>query len=501
MTINSIGYEEIISILTDACSLTDGKKENLAIKRSFTKKQDIFSNRLHGPLLDYLSGNDEELKVVLDNLFTVLEEAMKNMSSSPLLLDMDKKTYNDEFKKELITPFTALLLFNMRFDFKKTSPIFYFIDFISKNSLTENCSLDVLVREYIKHQLKLCNLQHGIGDDFRKFIGNISPNEIFKLKTANKKVAELKEEYEGTQKGNTIVDFTELSLSLHGMRLVLYFKDHINNLTYCYNHAKNRTKHKDYSYWGTLEKIAKESIIRNNNKDGRFYRKFTTIISESESLSVNYHHGLDKKYNKHPNPILDYLMNSTFSRNFSCNLLERNEQLIDSVYYHILNVYIKVYDGQFDQAKNEIYTIIDKCEKHPSFRLTSFLSKLYIALHIKDNQKEIKNNNLDCYIYKAISTERFREKITFAPQASFLNQKSPFSNDAEFYTIIDSLSIWHEFIRDIQIDVTESPSHDISFTDKIEVTLKKIYSALDDREIELYEIKDEELNGLIKSTL
>ena len=132
MTIKSINYEEIISVLIDACSLTDDRKENLAIKRSFTTKQGIFSSALHKRLLNYLSGNDERLDCLLDNIFETLEESMKNLCSSPHLIDMNIETYNDEFKHELITPFIALLLFNLRFDFKKTSPIYYFIDFISK---------------------------------------------------------------------------------------------------------------------------------------------------------------------------------------------------------------------------------------------------------------------------------------------------------------------------------------------------------------------------------
>lgn len=499
MTIKSINYEEIISVLIDACSLTDDRKENLAIKRSFTTKQGIFSSALHKRLLNYLSGNDERLDCLLDNIFETLEESMKNLCSSPHLIDMNIETYNDEFKHELITPFIALLLFNLRFDFKKTSPIYYFIDFISKNLSVENYSLDALVREYIRNNLKSCDFPAEIGDDFKIFIGKISINSGLKLKTIDTKIGELRSEYDGITGGNTTFDFSELSLILHGMRLVLYFKEHINTLINHYNFAKKRIKNKESLYWNDLNKIAERIILRKRNN--RFYIGFYEVIDKFEALSIKYHTNLDKKYNKHPNKILDYLMDTHLIRKaIAVKLLEEKEQLMDGIYHHMLSVFLKVQDGQFDLAIKEIDEILDKCEKYPNCRTVSFFSKIYIALYIKDNQKKIKNNTLDHYISKVISSESFKEKVTVAYGIPFLNQKSLFSSDAKFYTIFDSLSFWDEFIREtLGINVSESSKHEISFADKLEGVLRKIYVSLGSENVELSEIKDDKLIDLINS--
>lgn len=72
MTVKSICYEDLIASLIDACDLVDNRNEKLSIKRSFTKKQYIFSNTLHERLLDYLSGNTQKLMNRLSDIFEVL---------------------------------------------------------------------------------------------------------------------------------------------------------------------------------------------------------------------------------------------------------------------------------------------------------------------------------------------------------------------------------------------------------------------------------------------
>lgn len=137
MIVKSINYEEIISSLFDACDLVDDRKEQLSIKRSFTTKQDIFSDVLLNRLVSFLSGNDEQLMVQLGGVLELVEEAMKNLSSSPYLLDMEKEDYNKEFQKKLIVPFSALLLFNLIENFSTNSPIYHFINLINSKLETE----------------------------------------------------------------------------------------------------------------------------------------------------------------------------------------------------------------------------------------------------------------------------------------------------------------------------------------------------------------------------
>lgn len=498
----SISYEHVISSLIDACGLIDDRKEDISIKRSFTTKQTIFSDVLFRRLLSYLSGDDEKLSVTLNNLFEILEEVMKDMCSSPQLLNINKETFDNQFKTDLLVPFIALLLFNMRFDFKETSPIYYFIDFLSKNSLNTTTPIDALSREYIKAKLKLLNIPDAIGDDFRNLIGKISLNSTLKIKTIDSKINELRTECEFISKTDNSKQITELSLVIHGIRFVLFFKDYIGDLLCCYNYARNFTKHKENAYWGELVKTAKDIVIRKNKKYKTFQEKLDEIIRKVKVFAANYYSNQEAKHNSPPDEILKYLTRSSFQRDFSLTVLDGNKHLKNSIHYNLLDVFVNIYDGEFDFAVKKINWILNELDKYPRCRLSATLSKLYIALSIKTNGLRIKNNSLDPYIYKIISTDCSRTKATYFQCVTFLNKSSLFSNNPEFYTITDSLCEWHDFIREkLKINPLQSSMYNIEFADKIESSLNKIYVSLDCRDSDLSIIDDNELKKLIKSTL
>lgn len=130
--------------------------------------------------------------VQLGGVLELVEEAMKNLSSSPYLLDMEKEDYNKEFQKKLIVPFSALLLFNLIENFSTNSPIYHFINLInSKLETEEKTPLDVLIRNYIKAILKNKNLTTEETTEFNEFIGKISLKSALKQKTINERVEHL----------------------------------------------------------------------------------------------------------------------------------------------------------------------------------------------------------------------------------------------------------------------------------------------------------------------
>lgn len=498
----SISYEHVISSLIDACGLIDDRKEDISIKRSFTTKQTIFSDVLFRRLLSYLSGDDEKLSVTLNNLFEILEEVMKDMCSSPYLLNMNKKAFDNEFKTDLLIPFTAILLFNMRFDFKVTSPIYYFIDFLSKNSLNTTTPIDALSREYIKAKLKSCNIPDIIGVDFRNFIGKISLSSALKIKTIESKIDDLRYEYKCIDKNGDLNKFTELSLAMHGIRLVLIYRDHIGDLLCCYNHAKCSTAHKEKAYWHILNEIAKAIIIKKTKKNEIYYVKFNDVINKTKEFSDKFYGNLAIKHKTFPNDILTYMMDESFNRERSSKLLIKNKHLKNSIHYNMLDAFNKIYDGDFSSAKSIMSLIVGELDKHPTYRMGSSITKLFIAILIKENGSKIKNNSLDSYIDKAISADRSRIKLTSQSEICFFNQNSPFSNNPTFYTILDSIYEWHDFIRDmLKINVMQSSAHDIEFTSKIEIALNKIYIALEQLNVSLEFIEENELRKLVQSTL
>lgn len=502
MHCKSIGYETVLSSLIDACALVKDRKENLDIKRSFTTKQTIYSEEIYDRLLNYLSGEDENLENVIDNLLTLLAEIMKNMSSSSTFLDIKKEDYNDEFKKNLLIPFVAVLLFDMRFDFKESSPIHYFIDFISKNIPDPKTTLDTSIREYIRTIFKSLDIPSECGVDFKNFIGKISLNSSLKPQTIDEKVEELKSECIYLDKDSDSHPFKKLSLSLHGMRLVLYFKEYIDYLIICYKHATTRTALKNSIYWPDLNSIVKDAAFCKKRNQKGFYIKFNSLINRTNTLSIKYHDNLAKKLNKRPCEIFNYILNATFRRDYALKLLERNKDTSNIIHLNILEAFVHIYDCKFEAARIKLHEAICECDKFPPNRAIPIITKLYLALTIKEGSLRIKNNTLDPYIYKIISTEQSKDKLTSNLDAGFLNQKSQFSNDANLYTIIDSIWLWNSFINDtMEIDVIKHPAYDIEFTNKIESSLKKIYQTLDNHNTSLKDTDDSELRTMVHNAL
>ena len=491
-----------MSSLINACALSKDRKENLEIKRSFTTKQTIYSEELYAQLLDYLSGEDEKLRCAIDNLLTLFEEVMKNMSTSVTFLDMEKESYNNEFKNKLLIPFVALLLFDMRFDFKSSSPIYYFIDFISKNISSPEMTLDALIREYIRAKFKTLNIPNEFGGDFKNFIGKISLNSSLKPKTIDEKIEELKSECIHLDKSDRSHQFTELFLSLHGMRLVLHFKEHVNYLSICFKHAMTRTDLKSSIYWSKLSSIVKDAAFCKKKNQCGFSIKSNNLINETNKLSIKYHEDLAKSLGRSPCEISNYILSPTFRRDYALKLLERNKDTSNIIHLNILEAFVDIYDCNFESAKTKLYEAIVECDKYPNHRVIPLISKIYLALTIKEDGLRIKNNTLDPYIYKIISTEQSKDKLTPNCDASYLNQKSRFSNDANFYTILDSIWLWNSFINDtMEIDVVKHPAYDIEFANRIESSLKKIYRALEVKKTSLEDIECADLKSLVDSEL
>ncbi len=506
MTVKSINYEEIISSLFDACDLVDDRKEQLSIKRSFTTKQDIFSDVLLNRLVSFLSGNDEQLMVQLSGVLELVEEAMKNLSSSPYLLDMEKEDYNKEFQKKLIVPFSALLLFNLIENFSTNSPIYHFINLInSKLETEEKMPLDVLIRNYIKAILKNKNLTTEETTEFNEFIGKISLKSALKQKTINERVEHLITQHKTlNKKGNKDAEnaskelFLLISSALQGMRLALYFRDHIDEFSYYYLSAINKSKHTKTEHWKSLNNLITE--INKSIKKGKNNQQ--KLINMTENLSIRYHANLNDKYMSKSAHILHYLIHHRFDRENSCWFQRQNLKYKNSSPYYMLDTLIKIYDLNFDSAAMESLKIIKNSENHPNYRLTSTYTKIYICLLIKTSNSNIKNNTLTPYIYKIISTENFKEKAIPSHGMSFFNKSSIFSNDVEFFTLIDCLSEWNINLKEeLDIGTEKSDEYDIDFTSKIEKSLNKIYTALGSKDLAYNEIDDESLRKAVNSTL
>ncbi len=516
MTEKSITYEFAISSLFDACDLVDDRKEQLSIKRSFTTKQCIFSDVLHDRVVHYLSGDDEQLIAQLSDVLELIEEAMKNLSSSPYLIDMDTSDYNNEFKSNLIVPFSALLLFNLIERISTNSPIYHFVNFINfklKNEKTDVTPLDALVREYIKSSFKNINLANKAGTEFNNFVGKISIKSSLKQKTINEKIEHLTTQHQllnkrENERQNRQVDnkdedeLSSLSLVLQGMRLVLYFKNHIDEFSYYYLSAKNKEKHTKNEHWKSLKNLTSEifRILKKENKKQQ--KRINKIIDMSENLSIRYHATLNEKHMDKSAHILHYLSNHKLDKENLIWFQKQNFKHKDSIPYHMLDVLIKIHELDFDSAEQKALRIIKKSENHPNYRMISTYTKVYISLLIKTNNINIKNNTLSSYIYKAISTERFKEKAIPSHGMSFFNKSSKFSNDAELFTIIDCLSEWNINLKgELGISIEQSEKYDINFTSNIEESLGKIYKILGDEDLAYREINAESLRKIVNSTL
>ena len=500
MTIKSISYECIISSLIDACALIDNRTDGLSIKKSFSAKQDTYSHVLYDRLLTYISGEDRNLRVVIGNFFEVLEEVMKAMGSSPLLLDMSKETYNDEFKHNLIIPFTAVLLFNMRSYFNETSPVCYIIDFISKISLTVPISLDACIREYIRASLKSCNLPGCAGTEFKDFIGKISLESTFKLQTAKIKLDELKEECECIDDKNRSIEFNKLSLSLHGMHLVLYFRDYIKELIYFYGCADKNLQPEDGRYWVFISEIVRNFVIPGKTKI--CYQDLIKTTSMVEEFSDCYYKDLSRRYNKLSDDVFDYHLYLIFEGNELLSYFEDDEYFSSSIQYKILDIFRDLYNAEFDLVLDKAKVVISECEKYPPCLLVSHLASIVIALTIKARSLKIKNNSLNYYICKVISMDWPRYTLTSECDIAFTNKNSLFSNSVVFYTIITSLSYWNYSIcPHIRVDAKPASLIDVEFTEKIECSLSKIYNYLDSNNLDLSLVSDNELKMIVKSTL
>ena len=500
MTVKSICYEDLIASLIDACDLVDNRNEKLSIKRSFTTKQDIFSNALHERLLNYLSGNTLKLMNRLSDIFEVLNEAMKNMSSSPLPLQMSKEAYNHELTTTIIIPFIALLLFEMRFEFNRNSVIYYFIEFLS-NDLSIEKNLDHSIRKYIKEKLVPLNLPNGIGTEFITFIGKISLKSALKKETITNSIEILKQDCNCNKQKISDEYLDELSKTLQAMRLILYFQEHVKNLSSCYLQAKFRLKNENM-YWAALEEISKKILSIKNKKNPKHHIKFNKVVGLSEMLSRRYHKNLHNKHDPYFDVLLNHIMDGDFKRDYSIKLLQSNQQQKDSIYYKMIEFNVNVYDKEFILAEDKLSTILIQCESHPNSRLMSDLYKLYIALHIKNDQIKIKHNELSFYINKVISTDYSKEKMTLIIDNCFFDQDSPFITDANFYTILDSISEWHDYLKNsLEIDVSKSDGFDVDFSKKIEIILEKIYTAIDTQDRDLEYINHEDLKNIINSEI
>ena len=459
-----------------------------------------FPNVLNELLIGYLSGNDQKLMIHLSNIFEVLNEVMKNMSCSPLHIQMGKEDYNNELKTRIIIPFIASLLFEMRFQFNENSAIYYFTDFISKNSPIEG-NLGFLVRKYIKEEFNPHDSSNGFGCEFDAFIGKISLKSKLGQTTINKNVKKLKSHLDRTKCIIHSDYLNNLSQSLHGLRLALYFQDHIKFLACCYQHAKSRVNMKNI-YWPSLVEISKKISSIKNKKQPKHLIKTNKVINLSEALSIKYHNELHKKYNPSFDVLLNHLMNGDFKKDYSVKLLQTYAQQKNSIYYKIINFNIEVYDKKFVMAEAELVKILSECEQYPNFRLVSGLYKLLIALHIKNNQVKIKNNELSPYINKIITTEPSKEKLTLIIDNCFLNPNSPFLTNVDFQTIIDSISAWHEYLNDsLGIHISKLAEFDVNFSQKIEVSLGKVYTALDGLGKVIENIDVNELTKLVVSSL
>lgn len=512
----SISYELIISSLFDACDLVNDRKEQLSIKRSFTTKQCIFSDVLHDRVVHYLSGDDEQVISQLSDVLELIEEAMKNLSSSPYLLDMDTADYNNMFKSNFIVPFSALLLFNLIEKISTNSPIYHFVNFINfklESEKTKITSLDLLIREYIRSNLKNKNLTDKVGTEFNDFVGKISIKSSLKQKTINEKIEHLTTQHQLLSKiknrsPNRQIESKDenelsfLSSVLQGMRLVLYFKNHIDEFSNYYLSAKNKEKHTANEYWKSLKNLTTETVraLKKENKNQQ--RIINKIIDMSENLSIRYHATLNDKYMNKSAHILHYLTHHTLDKENLLWLQKQNFKHKNGIPYHMLDVLIKIHELDFYAAEQEALKIIKKSEDHPNYRMISIYTKIYITLLIKTNNSSIKNNTLNSYIYKVISTERFKEKAIPSHGMSFFNKLSTFSNDAEFFTVIDCLSEWNINLKgELGISIEQSEKYDINFTLNIERSLGKIYKILGSEDLAYSKIDTGSLRKIVTSAL
>lgn len=516
MPVKSINYEGIISTLFDACDLVEDRKEQLSIKRSFTTKQDIYSDVLLDRLVHYLSGNDEKLMVQLSGVLELVEECMKNLTSSPYLLDMTAEDYNKEFQKKLIIPFSALLLFNLIGEFSTNSPIYHFINIINSKLNTEekeNIPAGELIRNYIKSIIKKTNLTNKEVAEFLNFIGKISIKSALKQKTIDEKVQHLVTQHQLLNKNENKCKktlsrnednslFLLMSSTLQGMRIALYFRDHIDEFAYYFLSAKNKEKHTKTEHWKSLINLITE-INRTIKKEKTINKKtMDKIINMSENLSIRHHGNLNDKYMSKSSNILSYLINHRFDRESTCLFLRQNIKYKDSIPYRMLDTKIKIHDLIFDSAVIETLNIIKKSESHPNYRMISIYTEIHICLLIKTNKSKIKNNTLTPFIHKVISTEKLKETAIPSHGISFFNKSSVFPNNVEFFTLIDCLSEWNINLKDeLDIDIKKSDEYDINFTSKIENSLSKIYAALGNTDFVYNETDDKELSKIVKSTL
>lgn len=521
MSIKSINYEDIISALFDACDLVNDRTEQLSIKLSFITKQDIFSDVLHDRLVCYLSGNDKSLILQLGRALELIEEGMKNLSSSPYLLDMGIEEYNKKFKENLIIPFSALLLFSLNKKFSTNSPIYHFISLINSKLETEDKTpLDQLIRSYIKATLNKLNLTTEEIKEFNISIGKISLKSALKRKTINKMVDNLVSQHETlSKKENTNKNkknknkveeiatcdnelFKSISSILQGMRLAFYFEDYIDKFYFYYFSAKNKEEKINNEHWKSLKNLAIEiSRAMRNDKNNR-QKKTYKILDMSENLSIRYHSSLLNRYPNKESHILDYLTHNKFNRDNSLSFQTKNIKHKDSMPYCMFEVLIKIHDLDFKSAITEILKIIKSSEKKPNYRMISVYTKIYICLLIKTKPSKIKNNTLTSYIYNIISTEKFKENEIPTRAMSFLNRSSIFSNNPTFSTLINCLHEWNVNLKnELDIEMKKSDEYDINFTSKIEKSLSKIYTALGNTDSVYNEINDKELSKIVKSTL
>lgn len=222
----------------------------------------------------------------------------------------------------------------------------------------------------------------------------------------------------------------------------------------------------------------------------------------SENLSIRYHSNLSDKFPSKGTHILYYLTHHKFNREDSFSFQIENIKYKDSTPYCMNEALIQIHDLNFNSAATELLKIIKNSETHPNYRMISVYTKIYICLLIKTNKSNIKNNTLTPYIYKVISTEKFKETAIPSHGMSFLNKSSIFSNNVEFFTLIDCLSEWNINLKnELDIEMKKSDEYDINFTSKIENSLRKIYTALENTDLTYDEINDEDLNKIVKSTL
>lgn len=496
MTTKSIDYEVFVSSLIDVFAVSNSRNEDIDIKRSFSTKQIIYSNILHDRLLSFISGDDYEFKIILEKLFDIIQESMKTICSSPFILKMEILDFNKIFREQFVFPFIGLLFFYFRDKIPVTSPLFYFNEFIENNN--GDGSVDAIVRSYLKGSILNADLSNIERKDVNFFINTITINSSLKINKTKELINSLiNPSSNNCELKNTL---STLSLRLYAMRIVLVYKEYIHDIKKHHEYAKNNSRPENVWYWDVLKLIL--STVFSNNLLLRLHSINNNILPHINRLSIMFYNQILSRFKIDVDRDVISLINGNINREDIVKLLSKSKFQNKDVYNDILCFYLKIYDGCFGDAIIQAEKIIKDNEVFPKCRLTSNLSKIVLALVVKVNGSKIKNNGLERYVYRIISSDIFRLQFHSELNSAFMNIELSCFNDAYTYTIIDSLMEWKSLINEkLQIEPSVVASFDIVYLDKTESILNKIYCELDNQGVCLSSINETSLREILRKCI